>query len=281
MYKLHIDEYFANSSDQFSVYTSNPEDNDREHCHEFDELVVVGNGHGLHVINGKPGYIQEGDVFYVRAGDFHFYDELGTLRLTNILINQTTGFQYLTNLGGILAQLQQHHSCQPGWINPEQRQQIFSIAHHLSDVKIDGDDEALSRAHQEALFFQLIMSITHSTRQTNRSHTKFRTYKMINWLQENCFEEVNWEDVESRFLLTRRTLHRQIKETTGMTPEGFVKRVRLVTARAKIRETEEQITAIAYECGFANSNHFSTCFKEMFGHTPSQERLYFQMLRRV
>lgn len=280
MYKLHIDEYFAKTSDQFSVYTSNPEDNDREHCHEFDELVMVEQGHGLHVLNGKPGYVQEGDVFYVRSGDFHFYDELGTLKLTNILINKTTGFKYLTNVDFILNQLQRHNSCQPGWINPEQRQQILSITQHLSAIKTDGDVTELGRAHEEAVFFQLIMSITHSTQQASKSHTKFRTYQLISWLQENCFDEVNWDALEAQFLLTRRTIHRQIKETTGMTPEGFLKRLRLVTARAKIRESDDLITAIAFDCGFTNSNHFSTCYKDAFGHTPSQERLFHQLLRR-
>lgn len=47
------------------MYASDPEDNSREHGHEFAELVIVEEGHGLHVINGRPLYIQQGDVFYV------------------------------------------------------------------------------------------------------------------------------------------------------------------------------------------------------------------------
>lgn len=278
MYKLHIDEYFAHTSDQFSVYSSNPEDNDREHCHEFDELVMVENGHGLHILNGKPGYIQEGDVFYVHSGDFHFYDELGTLKLTNILINKRTDFKYLTNIDFILTKLQRHNSCQPGWINPEHRVQILSVTQHLAQENVYCENQELKRAHQESLFFQLLMSITQSTQHTSKSHTKFRTHQLISWLQENCFDEVDWCEIESRFLLTRRTIHRQIKETTGMTPGSFLKRLRLVSARAKIRETEESITSIAFDCGFANSNHFSTCYKEVFGHTPTQERSRMSLL---
>ncbi|WP_227551138.1 AraC family ligand binding domain-containing protein, partial [Klebsiella pneumoniae] len=48
-------------------------------------------GHGLHVINGRPLYIQQGDVFYVQPGDVHYYDELGTLKLINVLINPLVG----------------------------------------------------------------------------------------------------------------------------------------------------------------------------------------------
>ncbi|MBY4887377.1 AraC family transcriptional regulator [Pantoea sp. DY-15] len=60
-------------------------------------MVLVESGHGLHVINGKPSYIQEGDVFFVNEGDHHFYDELGTLKLTNVLINRQQDFHFLSN----------------------------------------------------------------------------------------------------------------------------------------------------------------------------------------
>lgn len=278
MYKLQIDDYFNSSQDQFSVYTSNPEDNDREHCHEFDELVMVEQGHGLHILNGKPSFIQEGDVFYIRSGDFHFYDELGTLKLNNILINRTTDFKYLKNIDSIISQLQKHNSSQPGWISPEHRAHIMSSAKNLYCEDIIYHSRELAKAYQESLFLQLIMSISHSTQQISKSHKKYRTHQLIEWLQYNCLEEIDWSETEAKFLLTRRTIFRQIRETTGMTPDGLIKRLRLVSARAKIRDSDDSITMIAFDCGFTNSNHFSTCYKEAFGISPSQERACRQVM---
>lgn len=85
--RLETNEYFSSPSDKLAIYTSDPEDNNKEHCHEFDELVIVKSGHGLHVINSQPLFIKTGDVFYVKKDEYHFYDELGTLKLINILIN--------------------------------------------------------------------------------------------------------------------------------------------------------------------------------------------------
>uniref|UniRef100_UPI00359F865A helix-turn-helix domain-containing protein n=1 Tax=Klebsiella variicola TaxID=244366 RepID=UPI00359F865A len=48
--------------------------------------------------------------------------------------------------------------------------------------------------------------------------------------------------------------------------------MRLVSARVKLRETEMSITEVAYLCGFANSNHFTTLYKKVFGLTPSADR---------
>lgn len=272
MYTLPVEQYFQRRSDKFSVYASDPEDNNHEHCHEFDELVLVESGHGLHVLNGKPCYIQQGDVFYVKEGDHHFYDELGTLKITNVLVNRQQPFQYLHNTDTLFQRINQAAEQQHGWLLPEQRvlcQSLIGQLTHSAAAPASG----LAEASQEVIFFQLLMAITHAVSSPSRSHTKYKLHQLIAWLQDNCFEEIDWEALSARFLLTRRTLYRQIKETTGMTPEHFIKRLRLVSARARIRESEENITDIAFMCGFTSSNHFSTCYKNVFGHTPSQERM--------
>ena len=50
MNTLKIETYFNHKSDKLALYKSNPESNSSEHNHEFDELVIVEHGHGLHVI---------------------------------------------------------------------------------------------------------------------------------------------------------------------------------------------------------------------------------------
>ncbi|MCS3431074.1 helix-turn-helix domain-containing protein [Klebsiella sp. BIGb0407] len=271
MHKLYIDDYFIHNSDPFSVYASDPEDNNHEHCHEFAELVLVEHGHGLHVINGKPSYIQEGDIFFVNEGDYHFYDELGTLKITNVLINRRQDFHFLSNIDPLIHRINEAAKLQRGWLLPEQRNSCQSLIAQLGHSQPQNPDD-MARAFKEMIFFQLLMAINQATSDISRSHTKYKLHQLIGWLQENCFEEINWEILADQFLLTKRTLYRQIKCTTGMTPEHFIKRLRLVSARAKIRESEESITDIAYMCGFSNSNHFTSCYKNVFGHTPSSER---------
>ena len=78
--RLAAKEYFSSPSDKLAVYNSDPEDNNVEHSHEFDELVIVKSGHGLHVIHNQPLFIKKGDVFFVKKDEYHFYDELGTLQ---------------------------------------------------------------------------------------------------------------------------------------------------------------------------------------------------------
>lgn len=206
----------------------------------------------------------------MRGQDFHFYDELGTLKLTNVLINPTRPFTFLNNIHSLLGRFDASGSGSYGWLMPERRAQCRALADRLC-LPLPCPPEARP-AVQESLFFQLVMNMVTEGGSGAKSHTKYKLHRLLSHVQEHCFEEIAWEQVADQFHLTPRTLYRQIKETTGLTPESYLKRLRLVSARMQIRESDTTITEIAFLCGFANSNHFTASYKQLFGVTPSQER---------
>lgn len=269
MMTLTTEYYFADTGDKLAMYASDPEDNNCEHSHEFDELVIVDEGHGLHVINGRPLYIQQGDVFYVKSSDFHFYDELGTLKLMNILINPQVPFSYLQHIDALLGQFSAQQASCYGWLAPETRHACRAL---IEEIFSPAMQCAERQALREARFFQLVTTLHYAQSQAEYSSTKYKLHKLLTWLQEHCYEDHNWQLLAPQFHLTTRTAFRHIKEATGLTPDNYIKRLRLVSARVKLRETEMSVTEIAYLCGFANSNHFTTLYKKVFGMTPSEER---------
>lgn len=267
--KLEVSQYFPDEQAKLALYSSDPEDNNCEHSHSFQELVIVEEGHGLHVINGKPIFIQQGDVFFVSGNDVHFYDELGTLKLINILINPQVEFHYLTQIETLLITIAGNSAANYGWLTPETK----SHCKQLID-EIFRDEMALPANHalKESLFFKLVTSILYAQSQAEYSNTRYKLHKLLSYLQENCFNEIDWRQLANQFHLTQRTASRHIKEVTGLTPENYLKRLRLVSARVKLKETDMTITEVAFLCGFANSNHFTTSYKKVFGVTPSAER---------
>ncbi|WP_054108601.1 helix-turn-helix domain-containing protein [Novosphingobium sp. AAP83] len=61
--------------------------------------------------------------------------------------------------------------------------------------------------------------------------------------------------------------------SVGETLGGMIMRRRLHTsAQRLLAEPHKKITAIAMECGFADSAHFTRRFQKMFGSTPSRYR---------
>ncbi len=69
--------------------------------------------------------------------------------------------------------------------------------------------------------------------------------------------------------MSRSTYHRKIQALTGLSPNEFIRSVRLKRAAQLLTQKSGNITDIAFEVGFNNSAYFTKCFKNQFGHPPS------------
>ncbi|MCS6751505.1 helix-turn-helix domain-containing protein, partial [Proteus mirabilis] len=104
------------------------------------------------------------------------------------------------------------------------------------------------------------------------SDNEARLNHLMAWLEDHFAEDICWEEVAARFSLSLRTLHRQLKQQTGLTPQRYLNRVRLMKARHLLRHSDDSVTDIAYRCGFGDSNHFSTLFRREFAWSPRDIR---------
>ncbi len=63
-----------------------------------------------------------------------------------------------------------------------------------------------------------------------------------------------------------------VRRLTNMSPMQHLKRSRLETAAALLRESGRTVTDIAVSCGFGSGTYFSTVFSEHFGCSPREFR---------
>jgi signal transduction histidine kinase/DNA-binding response OmpR family regulator len=70
--------------------------------------------------------------------------------------------------------------------------------------------------------------------------------------------------------LSRTQLLRKLKALTGLSPNEFIKDLRLKKAADLIRQKADTITQIGYTVGFNDQSYFTKCFKKQFGVTPTE-----------
>lgn len=73
--------------------------------------------------------------------------------------------------------------------------------------------------------------------------------------------------------ISGRQLNRLFRRHIGRTVMGHYRRFRLETARQLLGHSSLSLTDIALATGFSGSSHFSSAFRQEFGHTPRQFRL--------
>lgn len=70
--------------------------------------------------------------------------------------------------------------------------------------------------------------------------------------------------------LSRTAIFKKLKALTGMTPNDFMKSVRLDEASRMLVEGRYSITEIGFVTGFSSSSYFAKCFAKQFGVLPSE-----------
>lgn len=72
--------------------------------------------------------------------------------------------------------------------------------------------------------------------------------------------------------LSHTQVFRKLKALTGENPTAYIRKIRLHRAMKLLRNTDRQVSNIAYEVGFSDPNYFSRVFSEEFGMPPSAVR---------
>lgn len=91
-------------------------------------------------------------------------------------------------------------------------------------------------------------------------------------VQEHYPEKLTVADLANLAEVSVSTLERSFAKVFGISPTGYLTRVRLHAARRALLETDRPIGDIAVECGFYDQSHFTKSFREAMGRTPSRFR---------
>ncbi|HON52466.1 MAG TPA: response regulator, partial [Bacteroidales bacterium] len=150
-----------------------------------------------------------------------------------------------------------------------------------------GADEYLSKPFNKEI---LLLKIQYVFKLREELHRMFRIQEIvevqsgtINSLDEKIIQKIityihehiadpnlSVEQLSDFVGASRSTLHRKMNALTNMTPNDFIRMIRLKKAAELLKTGKFSISEVAYDTGFNDPRYFSKCFKEFFGKTPSE-----------
>lgn len=258
------------------------------HSHDFWELVVITGGQGTHVSGRSTFQLSEGDVFVISEFQWHNYTDMKDLCLINILFDS-----HALNLNqwGIssLPGYQALFTLEPNWRKSRQyRNRLHISGRDLSSAiaMIDQLDNELIRREPgfqsiaASTFMQLVVYLSRRYQQSPLpdTHALLRLGGAIAHLEQLQNEPVSLDDLAHIAHMSKRNFLRAFKKATGTSPIKHLLRRRITRAAADLRQKGQNITQIAFDHGFNDSNYFSRQFHQVMGMSPREYQKQFQSL---
>ena len=95
---------------------------------------------------------------------------------------------------------------------------------------------------------------------------------MTSYIHEHYGSKIGLEDIADAGQVSKSTCIRLFQKYTGKSPIDFLNTYRLQMSAEKLVTTSEQITEIAYSCGFGQPSYFNRLFLKEYNMTPNQYR---------
>ena len=128
---------------------------------------------------------------------------------------------------------------------------------------------------EHALMVSLLQTCRHSSSGLLESNVPTAGPWQVRQVEE--YIATNWNapfDIEQIATLTgmsARSIYRAFKRTRGYSPKAFARQRRLQQARLLLEEDprDQNVTSVAFACGYTDASHFSREFSKAYGEAPS------------
>ena len=120
--------------------------------------------------------------------------------------------------------------------------------------------------------FAQSVSIVPEKISTNKEEEKL-VEKLLKSIGENM-DKIDYtvDQMASDIAMSRANLYKKTQQMLGITPNEFLRNVRLKHAASLLEQTDMPVNQISLTVGFQTTRYFSQCFRQMFGVTPTEYR---------
>lgn len=234
------------------------------HTHTFYEIILLISGRVTHQLNEQTYSLGEGDLVWMKPYDAHQYiDQSEELDLFSIQVSAEEVQRFLNAYGAesIIA-----NANQSGFLtlSASETRSIMEICTRMLGQNSD----------KRILLYRMLMGKLMHCLLNRALQGDIPNYLRLA-MDQMCSLRNAAEGV-SAFLrlsnLSHAQLCRLMKKHCGITPQQFVKEIRLNLAYQMIESTDDDFLSISMEVGYNSFSHFCSAFKEKYGLSPSELR---------
>ncbi len=236
------------------------------HYHNMYEIYYLTGGNCRYFIEGKFCDVEQGDIVLIPKAVTH-----------KVIYNGTPTERHLVNFSDEyiddIFKDELSTLFENGFYRPksEQNSLVLNIFERIS-AEFKRSDK-LSKTVLKGYISELITLMIRTPSKADAT-TEFDIpiEKTTQYIIEHFCEDITLEQMAKKAALSASYYSRRFKSLTGFGFKEYLTLIRIKEAQKKLIDTDKSIVKIAYECGFNDSNYFSTVFKKQCKMSPLKYR---------
>jgi len=250
------------------------------HAHDFLEIAVIGTGAGRHTSSQGVRPVRHGQVVVLRPGAWHAFQECSDLVVANCCLSaqglrtELSGLQQIPVLRDLL------------WTAPVARGPhglaVIQVAPEAADdaieeiAKLEGD---LARQASGGRLLGRLVSVLgiladgqldQPTKPAQAVHPAVAATVAL--LEADLAQPWRLDDLAEAVNLDPAYLSRLFRRHTGLSPLGFLARLRAERAATLLVHTTLPAARVGAAVGWDDPTYFARRFRSLVGSTPTEYR---------
>ena len=265
------------------------------HDHNCSEIAVILDGTAVHRVvidpdiekgrhHGKQekSEIAQGDILVIHPGIVHAYDKTGDMELLNIVYDSKQ--LPLPILDGYMLPLfriffpQKFSDQARNTARPVTRLTRNDLRKALPAIReLQSETETFkpgSIFRSLALFMDIVVTVARlcSMALPTKSREQFLVGCAIRFIMLNFSKPVTLDQMAHTANMSRRNFCRHFRSMVGTSPTNYLLQVRMNHAAELLITTDLNLSEIAEDCGFCDSNYLCRKFRQEQGVSPLKFR---------
>ena len=238
------------------------------HIHNEYEFYYLIKGNTKYLIENEEFKLSAGDAIFVPIGLSHSTDSEACTGVERVLVSFKDDIVD-ENLQEIIECLKRKKQIRI----PVSKRIAFEEIFHRIEKEFKGinpyKDTMIAVCLKELLvFIARIMELEKSS----ENHTETKIRNIAEYISENFQDDITLSSLSAQFSFSEAHLSKKFKEILGIGVSKYINLARVEHSEFLLKTTNLSVTDIALECGFNDSNYFSTIFKKIIGITPLKYR---------
>lgn len=245
------------------------------HSHGMFELLFLLEGATAYEFaDGQTVELPGGHFLIMAPGDVHrgLHEVRMPAKLCGIVFNprraqaaQRTPFT-ARELEWVARQCERH-AREPRIMNPELRRLAVALDRSVQSLDESRSDPSAA-ANLRLLTCAVILEAARQLTSVRRTGQKRAVASAIAYLTAHYHEPLPMPELARAAGCGRARLFLLFKQSTGMTPNDYLQRLRVKKAGELLTRTRRSITEIAQATGYSSSQYFCNVFRKYTGTTP-------------